>query len=163
MPNETKENKSSGYSIRRATLDDVKTILTHRREMLQEIRRGDINVLDSAVEATEQWLVSNMHADKYLGWLAVSPDEKVIAGLGLWLIEWPPSLLSTSKFRGYILNVYTDPTHRKQGLARRLTQTALDWCRSNDVNIVFLYASQYGRPLYESLGFAPTNEMRLTL
>jgi hypothetical protein len=37
----------------------------------------------------------------------------------------------------------------------------IDWCRANDFANVSLHASTAARPLYESLGFLPTNEMRL--
>jgi ribosomal protein S18 acetylase RimI-like enzyme len=65
--------------------------------------------------------------------------------------------------RGNILNVYTRPDCRRQGLARRLTGAAVEWCRSHGIATVILHASDDGRALYRSLGFQPTNEMRLTL
>jgi hypothetical protein len=37
------------------------------------------------------------------------------------------------------------------------------WCREQGYKTVALHASDEGRPLYESLGFQPTNEMRLHL
>jgi hypothetical protein len=39
----------------------------------------------------------------------------------------------------------------------------IDWCRTQGFMNVTLHASDKGRPLYESLGFEPTNEMRLDL
>jgi GNAT superfamily N-acetyltransferase len=155
--------KSLEYSIRRATLDDLDAIVAQRRGMSEELRVGDMPALDSSLVRFEQWLRPRMKSGEYLGWLAVSPEGQVVAGVGLWLVEWFPSLRSKYSLRGYILNVYTDLEHRKQGLARRLTQTALDWCRSNGVDIIALHASPYGRPLYESLGFLPTSEMRIIL
>jgi GNAT superfamily N-acetyltransferase len=65
--------------------------------------------------------------------------------------------------RANILNVYTHPPHRRRGLARELIVTALDWCREHGIRAVILHASRDGRALYESLGFEPTNEMRLML
>lgn len=62
---------------------------------------------------------------------------------------------------GYIANVYVDPAHRRQGAARALTAAAIDWLRSIGCEVVRLQASQYGRPLYESMGFVPTGEMEL--
>jgi GNAT superfamily N-acetyltransferase len=50
---------------------------------------------------------------------------------------------------------------RRQGLARRILQIMIDWCRANDFANVSLHASTAARSLYESLGFLPTNEMRL--
>jgi hypothetical protein len=41
--------------------------------------------------------------------------------------------------------------------------TMIDWCRKQRFDRVFLHASKDGRPLYEALGFEPTNEMQLTL
>ena len=52
---------------------------------------------------------------------------------------------------------------RRQGLARRLTETAIEWCRANAIATVILHASDEGRDLYSSLGFQPTNEMRRTV
>jgi GNAT superfamily N-acetyltransferase len=64
--------------------------------------------------------------------------------------------------RAYIANIYTKPDYRSRGIARRIMNTILDWCRAEGVEGVALHASPFGRPLYESLGFEPTNEMRLT-
>jgi ribosomal protein S18 acetylase RimI-like enzyme len=161
MPNATTENKSTSYSIRPATLEDVSAIVPQRRGMLEELRNGDMSLLETTLVAFEQWMIPRMKSGEYLGWMALSPDGQVVAGIGLWLQEWPPSLRSRSVLRGYILNVSTNPAHRKQGLARQLTQTALDYCRSKGIELVALHASQFGKPLYESLGFEPTTEMRI--
>jgi GNAT superfamily N-acetyltransferase len=65
--------------------------------------------------------------------------------------------------RGNILNVYTAPPHRRRGLARRLMETALDWCQKNGIRAVILHSSDDGRALYERLGFQASNEMRMIL
>jgi GNAT superfamily N-acetyltransferase len=59
--------------------------------------------------------------------------------------------------------VYTHAGFRRRGLARGLMKAALDWCGENGIDTVILHASDSGRSLYESMGFAPTNEMRLRL
>jgi ribosomal protein S18 acetylase RimI-like enzyme len=161
MEKSTAQSESASYSIRPATLDDVNSIVAQRRGMLEELRNGDMSLLETTLVAFEEWMIPRMKSGEYLGWVAVSPEGQVVSGIGLWLQEWPASLRSKSVLRGYILNVYTDPGHRKQGLARRLTQTALDYCRSRSIELVALHASPYGRPLYESLGFEPTTEMRI--
>ena len=89
--------------------------------------------------------------------------ESIAAGVGLWLMDWPPHMIDSGPRRGNILNVYTRPQSRRLGLARRLMETALAWCRHNGVRAVILHASADGRPLYESLGFKSTNEMRLEI
>jgi hypothetical protein len=41
--------------------------------------------------------------------------------------------------------------------------TMLEWLRQEGYGTVSLHASDFGRPLYESLGFNATNEMRMQL
>ena len=65
--------------------------------------------------------------------------------------------------RAYILNMYTEPEYRGRGIARRIMQAILNRCCVEGFGLVSLHASAQGRPLYESLGFEPTNEMRLRL
>jgi len=113
--------------------------------------------------AYRPWLGSKMTAGEYLGWLAMAADGSAAAGVGLWLMEWPPSLTGGGPKRGRIINVYTETAHWRRGLARLLMNAALGWCRANRVDVVTLQASEEGRRLYESLGFEATNEMRLVL
>jgi len=130
---------------------------------MREIRNTDEAMLEAMSKKFRPWLRSKLESDEYYGWLAVARDESVAAGVGLWLLDWPASPVSIAPHRGYLLNVYTEHAHRKQGLARRLVKTAMDWCLQNGVDVMSLHASQYGRQLYESLGFVATNEMRLVL
>ncbi len=101
--------------------------------------------------------------DLYLGWLACTSDGRVVAGGGLIVHEWPAGPGNLNTRRAYILNVYTEPEYRQRGLARRIVTSILDWCRAEGFQTVSLHASQAGHPLYEDLGFVPTNEMRLKL
>jgi len=64
---------------------------------------------------------------------------------------------------GYIANVYVERAHRRKGAARALTTAAMDWLRASGCAVVRLRASPYGRTLYESMGFTPSDEMELTL
>lgn len=151
------------YTIRRATADDADTIVAHRRAMFSAMRYHDEQALDAMCEAFRPWLIRMMHAGEYLTWFAISEDGSIAAGLGLWLMDWPPHMIGPGARRANILNVYTSPEHRRQGLARRLMETSLEWCRAHSIRAVILHSSEEGRPLYQSLGFRPTNEMRLVL
>jgi GNAT superfamily N-acetyltransferase len=151
------------FEIRPATIVDVEAITAHRRAMFFEMGYRDEAVLDAMIAAFRPWLRRKMEEGEYLAWLAVRADGSVAAGLGLWLMDWPPHMVGPGSRRGNILNVYTDADCRRQGLARRLMKVALDWCRAHHIRAVILHSSSEGRPLYENLGFRPTNEMRLTV
>ena len=150
------------FTIREATPADLATIVTHRRKMFEDMGY-DRAILAAAEPHFRRWIKERLENGRYLGWLAVEPGGKVVAGTGLWLLDWPPGFFDTSPYRGYILNVYTDHDYRKRGLARQLVQMAVDWCAAHDIRTVSLHASSQGKPLYEDLGFAPTNEMRMML
>ncbi|MEI9971500.1 MAG: GNAT family N-acetyltransferase [Ignavibacteriota bacterium] len=150
-------------SVRPASLEEAAAIGGHRRAMFSDMGYGEQTALDTMTTAFIPWVQAKMIAGEYLAWFAVSEDGEVAAGVGLWLMDWPPHMIGSGKRRGNILNVYTRPEFRRQGLARKLTETAVEWCRSHGIKTVILHASDQGRDLYRSLGFEPTNEMRRLL
>lgn len=152
-----------GFTIRRASLDDLDTLVAHRRGMFHDMGHQDDAKLDSMCAKFRLWLPARMHAGEYLAWFAIAPNGSIAAGAGLWLMEWPPHIIGNSARRGNILNVYTAPDFRRRGLARCLMNAALEGCRENRIDTVILHASDDGRRLYESMGFAATNEMRISL
>jgi len=151
------------FAVRAGTLADVEIIVAHRRAMFFDGGFHDQRALDEMSAAFGPWLRRKMQAGEYLAWFAVSDDNHIAAGAGLWLMDWPPHMIGPGRYRGNIVNVYTDPRFRRMGLAMRLMETVLDWCRNNRVRAVILHASDEGRPLYDKLGFTATNEMRIVL
>jgi ribosomal protein S18 acetylase RimI-like enzyme len=150
------------YTIRQATIEDAELITQQRRGMFLDLGFADDDTMKRKIAEFLPWVQGKMAASEYLAWLAMADDQPV-AGLGLWLIEWPPHLYGLARQRGYILNVYTHPDHRRKGLARELTRIAVDWCATHGIDFVFLHASPTGRLVYEGLGFQPGSEMRLRL
>jgi len=152
-----------GFSLRRASTADLDILVEHRRAMFRDMGSSDEAALTSMASKFRPWLAERMKAGDYLAWLVSAPDGSIAAGMGLWLMDWPPHMVGQSARRANILNVYTNADFRRRGLARELMTAALAWCRENGVDTVILHASPAGRSIYEALGFAPTNEMRLQL
>lgn len=76
----------------------------------------------------------------------------------------PPSFNNLSGSIGYVLNIYTFPEARNQGIAHAVVRTILDECRERSVKVVRLRASRFGRPIYEKFGFTvKESEMELKL
>jgi GNAT superfamily N-acetyltransferase len=151
-----------GFAVRRAATEDIATLVAHRRAMFADMGYKDEKALDTMAAECHPWLLTRMHRGEYLAWLAVAPDHSIVAGAGLWLMEWPPHMIGSGT-RGNILNVYTAAEFRRRGLARELMKAAMQWCDANGVDVVVLHASPDGRRLCESMGFAATNEMRIKL
>ena len=153
---------ASEMKIRRVTLDDLEEILVHRRRMFEDMGHHDIAVLEEIVRSSRPVLREFLAAGFYVGWFAVTAENRVAAGAGLLISPSLSGPMAPDRAeRVYLWNVFTYPQFRKQGLARLLTQRAIAYCRQHGRKILWLHASQYGRPLYESLGFEQTNEMKL--
>ncbi len=156
------DKASAAIVTRRAVIADAEIIVRHRRAMFEDM--GYESPATAAMAGKFlPWLLTRMESGEYLAWFALAPDGTVIAGGGLWLMDWPPHMVGAGPRRGNIVNVYTEPAYRRRGIARRLMEEILAWCRQNGVDAVVLHASQEGRPLYESMGFQSTNEMRIML
>jgi GNAT superfamily N-acetyltransferase len=151
------------YTIRPATVSDIPHIVQQRELMFRDM--GIPAAFEAMAAAMHQWLRDAIPANTYRGWVAVSVEGHVVAGGGLVVIPWPPGPISMDARCGFIFNVYTDPSHRQQGLARQLMDTIHAWCRADGLERLVLNASTFGQPLYESMGYVTTNEpmMRIRL
>jgi GNAT superfamily N-acetyltransferase len=148
--------------IRQATLDDIPELLRHRRGMYEDMGYDDPEALQAMVSTCKPYLATALANGTLQAWLACV-GEKVVAGGFVLVSPWPSHPYDGQCRRATILNLYTDPPFRRQGIARRLMQTMIGWCRQEGFVHVTLHASDKGRPLYEGLGFEVTNEMRLDL
>lgn len=152
-----------GFTIRRASTADLETLVHHRGSMFRDMGYSDERAISSMLAKFRVWLREHLEAGDYLAWLVDARDGSIAAGTGLWLMDWPPHMTGQGVRRGNILNVYTAASFRRRGLARELMKAALVCCKENGVDTVILHASPAGRTLYESMGFTPSNEMRLRL
>jgi len=148
--------------LRVATVDDLPEILRQRRGMYEDMNYNDADALAAMVSASAHYLAKALTDGSFRAWLALA--EREVAGGGAVIISpWPAHPYDLECRRATILNVYTYRQYRGRGVARRLMQTMMDWCRSEGLARVTLHASDDGRTLYESLGFEPSNEMSLKL
>ena len=154
----------SEIEIRPATLADVPDLVRLRRVMFQAVTWDGPADMDGATRASEEHLRTAIPAGTFRGWVAVTPAGEVVATGGLIIDHHLPTPRNLSGQVAYILNVVTDPAYRRQGLARRIVQTMLDWTARQQIARVTLNASEHGRRLYASMGFQPTgNAMRMEI
>jgi GNAT superfamily N-acetyltransferase len=104
----------------------------------------------------------------YVAWVA-SPagrPAEIIAGGGVQLRPMLPRPGDTGDEiirgpEGIVLNMYTERSWRRRGIAALLMRRILEWAEYERISRLVLHASNEGRPLYEKLGFVQTNEMKL--
>lgn len=149
----------SYYTFRAATLADIPALVHHRHAMFAEMGlTGDYETMD---QRFDPWLCQAMTQQLYFGWVAETEQGEIVAGGGVGLLPRPPSPPDLNEQWAFVYNVYTEPSHRRQGLARRLMEIIHAWCRERGLKTVGLNASEFGRSLYESLGYQPSETLML--
>ena len=147
--------------IRVATTADARTITYHRRQMFLDAGWPDDEHMARMSATFEPWAAEMMAWGKYIGWLAVDGETgRIVAGAGVLLLDWPAHPFDPDHSqRAYLLNVFVERDYRRQGLAGRLLEAAMDEARRRGIRVVALHASDEGRPVYERYGVTPTSEM----
>jgi GNAT superfamily N-acetyltransferase len=154
------------YTIRHASSSDAAVIAGHRVDMFCEM--GDVPTEALAAELREKStaaLAVALDDGSYIGWLTVDANDRVIAGAGAHVKPQLPRISHdrtsvATMAAPLIVNVYTEPDFRRKGIARGLMKVIQDWAQARGFDRVVLHASDAGRPLYASMGFSATNEMR---
>ncbi|HUT49635.1 MAG TPA: GNAT family N-acetyltransferase [Alphaproteobacteria bacterium] len=101
----------------------------------------------------------------YQGFIAESGDGTVVGSAGGQRFAglYPDVLAPAHRTYGYVWGVYVEAGWRCRGIARRLTEAAIEHLKGMGCTRVLLHSSPHGRTVYEKLGFEPTNEMGRTL
>ena len=149
--------------IREAGIEDLNHIVHHRRAMFEEMGYRDGGEMDRVDECSREYFCEALRSGGYRAWLAEDSNGRVVGGGGIVIAAWPGYPGENRTERAWILNLYTEPEARRCGVARRLMEVMIEWCRERGFGMVSLHASAAGRPLHETMGFQATNEMKLEL
>jgi GNAT superfamily N-acetyltransferase len=98
----------------------------------------------------------------YKGFVA-EVDNIIVGSASCQLFAGLYPLILEEKYRkyGYIWGVYVEPSYRKKGIAKQLTNATIEHLKSINCTKAILNASPAGKPVYENLGFSPSNAMQL--
>lgn len=149
-------------TLRPSTPSDLDTHVAHRVAMFRDMDMGTEEGLKRMAEAFRHQLRSWLHTGQCRGFL-LEEEGRPVAGVLMLMKESVPTPVTPLSIRGYLFNVYTEPSHRRRGLALRLTDAALELARDMGLEIVELHASLEAEGMYQRLGFVPTSEMRLVM
>ncbi len=139
------------YRLRPATPSDHTILVAHRVRMFQDM--GLDFDAERLANAFGPWLTEMMAKGEYRAWV-IEGNDAVVAGGGFTILPWPPGPRYPAGRIAFVYNVYTEPAHRRRGLARRLMEAMHDWCRTEDITNIALNASRDGQPLYEAMGYS---------
>lgn len=158
----------SPFTIRRAEITDIPHIAEHRVGMFRDMGHLEPSLEGRLRETSKVFLAEALPSGLYVGWMA-HPAEggPPVGGAGLLVRPlFPRPEPGTNRIasgrEGIVLNMYVNPEWRRRGIARALMEAVIAWVKRERLVRLVLHASDEGRPLYTSMGFVATNEMRYT-
>lgn len=149
------QNKS--VSIRKANLSDIHEIIDLRIALLREV--GNLKNCDDPselIDANYRFFAEKMPQNSCLVWVA---DAGRLVSLNTLIrIEKPPVLGNLTGVEGYILNVYTLPQWRGQGIATALLEKLIAYAKGEQISRLWLRATSAGIGLYQRVGFSSLSD-----
>lgn len=145
----------------RAGIDDLARIVELKQKMFEEAGFGHLLSTDFVDIVFEDYkrLYDRAEAAHFL----IRVEGRIIGMAGGFVkSDIPYRYLRVPRY-GFVGDVYTESTHRRQGYAKQLSLQVLEWFQCHEIDTVRLLASDAARPLYAALGFVPTDEMSLEL
>jgi len=139
-------------TYREAVYADLQTLIELRLAYLTE-DRGDLSdaetrqIREQLTDYFARSLGNTFHA------VVAEQDGEIIAAAFLALSEKPANPAFITGKIGTILNVYTKPPFRKQGIATGVLTLLIDRARQCELSKLELSATPVGKTLYEKLGF----------
>ncbi len=146
------------YEYRKATQADIEELVKTRMIVLRAA-----NKLSDAVDMSEVEQESYVYYKRALetgGHIAylVYDNGKFIGAGGVSFYQVMPTYHNPSGKKAYIMNMYTAPEYRRQGIAFRTLDLLVKDVKEQGVTQIALEATDMGRPLYEKYGFVKMEE-----
>jgi GNAT superfamily N-acetyltransferase len=150
--------RPADIEIREARPEELPAAAGFWGEMYRELALGPDLEPDWQHRATAYF--ERRRAAAELEYFVSIVDGAIVGAAGAFLHDGFPSEFSDRR-RGYVYGVYVLPAWRNRGIATRLAWATVDWLRARGCTQIKLHAANNARPIYERLGFEPSNEMVL--
>ena len=150
-------------TYRRATLDDVDVLVEFRLRFLAD-RAGSERAPDEDLFAKNlrDYFREAMSRGAFIAWLAEREGE-VVATSGMVVWRMPPNNSVLTGRMAYVLNMYTLPAVRRQGICTALLEKMVEEARALGLSRVHLHASREGEGIYRRRGFVEPSDVELVL
>ncbi|RCJ40561.1 acetyltransferase [Nostoc punctiforme NIES-2108] len=150
--------------IREGTIKEDSLIAKHFYQMWVDIGVDESNIILESQNITLQFIEEARQNLFYKAFIA-EIDKTVVGSVSCQLFAglYPNVLKDEYRKFGYIWGVYVEESYRRQGIAKCLTNRAIEYLKAIGCTRVVLNASPSGKPVYSSLGFSEGNIMQLDL
>jgi GNAT superfamily N-acetyltransferase len=106
--------------------------------------------------ALKDYYHRHMTDGTFFSWLAMD-GEKIVGTSGMSIVEKPPYFGCPSGKIGLLSSMFTDPDHRRQGIAKELLARVVNEAKEQGCGTIQITASDMGVLLYTDFGFTKNN------
>ncbi len=135
-----------------ATKNDIEQLVDMRIAYLKE---DMVDMTEEQIQAVREQLPDYFKhhlGNDILGFI-VKNNKDILSTALLLIIHKPANPNFMHGKVGEVLNVYTKPEYRHQGMAKGIMKNLLAYAKDLGLDFVELSATEQGYPLYKSLGF----------
>lgn len=146
------------FIYKQATAADL-DLLTETRVQVLLAANGlpDHTDMEEVRRQTRRYYQTALPDGSHIAYL-VFDDSRLAGAGGVSFFQVMPTYHNPSGKKAYIMNVYTCPGYRRQGLASKTLDLLVRDARRRGVTAISLEATAMGRPLYEKYGFVKMND-----
>jgi GNAT superfamily N-acetyltransferase len=138
---------------RKATLFDAERLAYIRSVFLVELNDVTSEHERSLLESANLSYFKNAFVDgSFVAWIAIDGKE-IVATSGLSFSLVPPSFNCPDGKVAYIMNMYTSPNYRGQGIGTELLRRIVEEAQRCGYRKITLKATDMGESLYKKYGF----------
>ena len=134
---------------------DIELLVQSRADTLRAV-----NQLDAGYQFSREFLDASrkyfLEGDQET--VLVLEDGRVAGCATMCYIDMMPTFSHPTGKRAHLMNVYTDPAMRRQGIAYRMVSMLIESAWNRGATEISLDATEAGRPLYRKLGFTDSGE-----
>lgn len=145
---------------KKGTIEDIDLLTKTRIEVLRAANKlsSDIDMYEVERFSYEYYRQAFLN-DSHTAYLVFDGNKFVGAG-GVSYYQVMPTYHNPSGKKAYIMNIYTSPSYRRNGIATKTLTLLVEDAKRRGINAISLEATEEGRPLYEKFGFVQMkNEM----
>ena len=150
------------FVYKRATMEDIDELVRTRIIVLRAANKlpddEDMFVVEKESYA---YYRRALETGEHIAYLVYDNGAFVGAG-GVSFYQVMPTYHNSTGKKAYIMNMYTAPAYRRQGIAFHTLDLLVKDAKKQGVSQIALEATDMGRPLYEKYGFVKMeDEMEL--
>lgn len=150
------------FEYKKVTIADIDELVKTRIIVLRAANKLSNDVDMSVVEKQSYaYYMSALETGEHIAYLVYDNGAFIGAG-GVSFYQVMPTYHNPTGKKAYIMNMYTAPDYRRQGIAIYTLDLLVNDARKQGVSQIALEATDMGRPLYEKYGFVKMeDEMEL--